>query len=81
MVDSVDNGCSIAFDPIPEPPTDEEGTLIPQTLAQVRALTILQDKWKLADRVLETHMARVTPQRKGSLRNRTEKMPEMSMPL
>ena len=30
MADSVDNRCSIAFDPMPEPPMDEEGTLIPQ---------------------------------------------------
>ena len=60
MVDSVDNGCSITFVPMPDPPTDEEGTPIPQTPAQVRALTILQDKWKLVDRALKTHLTRAT---------------------
>ena len=84
MADSVDNGCSIAFDPLPEPPTDEEGTPIPQTPAQVRALTILQDKWKLADRALKTHLARATrgnPAAKRLFEKRTGKMPEISMPL
>ena len=44
IVDSVNNDCSIAVDPMPESPTDEEGTPIPQTPAQVRELTILQDQ-------------------------------------
>ena len=47
MADSVDNGCSIAFDPMPGPSTDEEGNPIPQTPAQVRALTILQEAGRL----------------------------------
>ena len=60
MVDSADNGCSIAFDPMPEPPTNEAGALIPQTPVHVRVLTFLQDKWKLVDCALKTHLACAT---------------------
>ena len=60
MVASVDNDCFIAFDPMTKPPTDEEGSLFPQTPAQVRALSILQDRRKLANRELKTHLARAT---------------------
>ena len=40
MADSVDNGCSIAFDPMSEPPTDEEETPIPQTPADTECLKL-----------------------------------------
>ena len=41
---AVDNGCSIAFDPMPEPPTDEEGTPIPRTPAKWLRPLLAQDK-------------------------------------
>ena len=84
MADSADNGCSIAFNPMPEPPTDEEGTPIPQTPLQVRALTSLQAKWKLQivhSKLTWLEPPEETPQQKGFSRNRTGKMPETSMPL
>ena len=56
MADSVDNDCSIAF----EAAHGRRGNSNPQTSAQVRALTVLQDKWKLAYRALKTHLARAT---------------------